>query len=148
LRARAMRCLARREYSRVELGARLLPYAPQADDPADPAAEDLESLLDDLVSRGWLSDERAAEQLVHQKRTRFGMLRIAHELRRKGIAEGLIEATLPELQRSELEAARSIWKRKFPAYPNDPKEKARQTRFLQSRGFSLETIFKILDDSE
>ena len=55
----------------------------------------LDALLDDLAARGWLSDERAATQLVHAKRSRFGTQRITHELRQKGIAEELISAALP-----------------------------------------------------
>jgi regulatory protein len=34
--------------------------------------------------------------------------------------------------------------KEFCALPQDEKEKAKQVRFLQSRGFSLEAIFKVL----
>jgi len=144
LRARALQYLARREYSRAELRGKLLPHA-QADDDFEQAQPvDLDALLDDLTERGWLSDERAATQLVHAKRSRFGTQRITHELRQKGIAEELIGAALPELKDSELEAAREVWKKKFGTAPQDEKEKAKQVRFLQSRGFSLDAIFKVL----
>ena len=105
-------------------------------------------LLDDLTARGWLSDERAASQLVHIKRSRFGIQRITHEMRQKGISDELIEAALPALKESELEAARQVWQRKFSSQPKDSKEKARQMRFLQSRGFSIEIIFKLLRDDD
>lgn len=148
LRARALQYLARREYSRAELRGKLLPHV-QADEDFEQAFNtaghvNLDALLDDLTTRGWLSDERAATQLVHAKRSRFGTQRITHELRQKGIAEELISAALTELKDSELEAARSVWKKKFGALPQDAKEKASQMRFLQSRGFELEVIFKIL----
>jgi regulatory protein len=137
--------LARREYSRAELRSRLLAYA-RAEDYPDQSqpVELLDALLDDLTARGWLSDERAATQLIHAKRSRFGAQRITLELRRKGISEELISAALPELKDSELEAAREVWSRKFGALPKDAKEKAKQVRFLQSRGFSLDVIFKVL----
>ena len=106
--------------------------------------EDLAAVLDDLEKRGWLSDERAATQLVHAKRSRFGIQRITHELRQKGIAEEMISAALPELKESELEAARGVWLRKFGAAPQDEKDKAKQVRFMQSRGFALDVIFKVL----
>lgn len=131
-----MQCLARREYSRAELRARLLPHVLDRDD--------VEALLDELAQRNWLSDERAAEQVVNQRRSRFGSLRIAHELRQKGIAENLIETALPQLQETELEAARAVWQKKFASPPQNPKEKARQIRFLQSRGFSLEVALKTI----
>jgi len=43
-----------------------------------------------------------------------------------------------------LEAARGVWQRKFGALPQDASEKARQVRFLQSRGFGFDVIFQVL----
>ena len=82
--------------------------------------------------------------MVHAKRSRFGTQRITHELRKKGIAEELISDALPALKETELAAARDVWQRKFGIAPRDEKEKAKQVRFLQSRGFSLDLIFKVL----
>lgn len=140
LRVRAMRYLARRDHSRAELHAKLLPQAQEG--------EDLDAVLDELEKRGWLSDARAVTQLVHAKRSRFGTQRITHELRQKGIAEELISAALPELKDSELEAARVVWKKKFGTAPQDEKEKAKQVRFLQSRGFAMDVVFKVLRVAE
>jgi len=136
LRVRAMRYLARREHSRAELHSKLLPHVQEG--------EDLDAVLDELIARGWLSDERAATQLLHAKRDRFGVQRIAHELRQKGIAENLISEAMPQLKESELEVAREVWRKKFGVVPQDAKEKARQARFLQSRGFALDVVFKVL----
>lgn len=152
LRTRALQCLARREYSRAELRSKLQSHV-QAEDEFEQSVDaagtaELDALLDDLTSRGWLSDARAATQWVHVKRSRFGTQRIAHELRQKGIGEDLISAELPALKESELEAARNVWQRKFGTPPQDAKEKARQMRFMQSRGFSMEVIFKVLKMSE
>ena len=164
LRARALQYLARREYSRTELRGKLLPHLKRSEgfgQPFDSSGDssgdspgdsfgfaDLDALLDDLTARGWLSDARAATQLLHAKRNRFGTQRIAHDLRQKGIPEELVSAALPALRESELEAARSVWQRKFGALPQDAKEKARQMRFLQSRGFGFEVIFKVLRISD
>ena len=152
LRARALQYLARREYSRAELRGKLLPYIQveedfeQGFDPSGHVNLDalLDMLLDDLAARGWLSDERAASQLVHAKRSRFGTQRITHELRQKGIAEDLISEALPQLKETELAAAREVWRKKFGTAPRDEKEKAKQVRFLQSRGFSISVIFIVL----
>jgi regulatory protein len=144
--------LARREYSRAELRGKLLPHI-QADADFEQAFDssghvNLDALLDDLTARGWLSDARAATQFVHAKRSRFGTQRITHELRQKGIAEELISAALPALKESELAAARDVWQRKFGIAPRDDKEKARQMRFMQSRGFGFDVIFKVLKTSD
>jgi len=136
LHTRAMKYLVRREYSRAELHAKLLLKATPDDD--------VDRVLDELAARGWLSDSRAAEQLVRMRRNRFGMQRIAHELRQKGIGEDLINDALPQMKDTELEAARSIWQRKFGIVPEDAKEKAKQLRFMQSRGFMPDVIFKVL----
>ncbi|MEJ1959268.1 MAG: RecX family transcriptional regulator [Nitrosomonadales bacterium] len=106
--------------------------------------ENLEILLDDLAKRNWLSDTRATEQIVQQHRHRFGTQRITHELREKGISEELITAALPELKENELAAAREVWQKKFGALPQDTNEKAKQMRYLQSRGFGLDVIFQVL----
>ena len=131
-----MRLLARREHSRAELHAKLLPHVQEG--------EDLDAVLDDLEKRGWLSDQRAATQWVHAKRSRFGIQRITHELRQRGIGEELISAALPALKDTELETACKVWQNKFGVLPQDQKEKAKQARFLQSRGFSMEVVLKVL----
>jgi regulatory protein len=131
-----MRYLARREHSRAELQQKLQPYVQEG--------ENLNAVLDELEKRNWLSDARAATQWVDAKRGRFGTQRIAHELRQKGIPENLIDETLPQLKETEQDAAHEVWQRKFGVLPLDSKEKAKQIRFLQSRGFSMEVIFKVL----
>ncbi len=104
-------------------------------------------MLDELEKRNWLSDARAAEQMVSIKRSRFGAQRIAHELRQKGIAENLISSALPRLKETEFEAAREVWQKRFGTPPKDQKEKAKQVRFLQSRGFALDVVFLLLKSS-
>jgi regulatory protein len=140
LRGRALQALARRELSCAELTAKLLPHVAET--------EDLAALLDDLQKRGWLSDARALEQTVRNRSARFGTQRIAHELRQKGISEELINASIPQMKQGELEAARNVWQRKFASPPQDQKEKAKQVRFLQSRGFSMEVIFRVMKISD
>ena len=144
LRARALKYLARREYSRAELRGKLLPHVQADTDFEQAVPESLDALLDDLTERGWLSDARAVSQLLHAKRNRFGLQRITHELRQRGIAEDLIGAALPQLKETELETAQQVWQRRFGVLPQGAKEKARQMRFLQSRGFALDVIFQVL----
>ena len=131
-----MRFLARREHSRVELGRKLAAYV---DDYAE-----VEALMDELQKRGWLSDERYTEQMVQVRRGKFGSARIAHELREKGVDEALIAGTLTGLKESELDAARAVWSKKFGELPSDAKERAKQIRFLMSRGFRQDIISRVL----
>jgi regulatory protein len=136
LRTRALALLARREHSRAELQRKL---APHTEDP-----QELTDLLDDLAQRGWLSDARFAEALVHDMQAKFGASRLAYELRERGVEESVIRDQLAELKDSELERAQQVWQSKFGVYPEDAKARAKQMRFLQSRGFSFEVIGKIM----
>jgi len=139
LRSRALGLLARREHSRAELQRKL---APHTEDP-----QELTDLLDDLARRGWLSDARFAEALVHDKQAKFGVSRLAYELRERGVEESVIRDQLAELKDSELERAQQVWQSKFGVYPEDAKARAKQMRFLQSRGFSFEVIGKVMRGS-
>jgi regulatory protein len=136
LRNRALGLLARREHSRTELQRKL---APHAEEP-----QELIALLDELAQRGWLSDARFAEALVHDKQAKFGTARLAYELRERGVEESVIRDQLAELKVSELERAHQVWQSKFGVLPEDAKARAKQMRFLQSRGFSLDVIGKIM----
>ena len=136
LRERALRLLARREHGRAELGAKLRPHiSPE---------EDIEALLDDLTRRKLLSDERYAESRAHALSRKFGAARIAHELRAKGLDKGLAERASQAARATEVARARDVWRRKFRAPPGTGEERAKQIRFLQSRGFSFDAIRAVL----
>ena len=132
--------LARREYSRLELERKLAPFTGIAGEIAD--------LLDDFERRGWLSESRVVAQVLASRRRRFGAQRIAHELREKGISGAAIAGAQLQLQESEFDAARAVWMRKFGVAPSNSRDKARQMRFLQGRGFSLDIIRRLLRDIE
>jgi len=136
LKTRALDYLAQREHSRVELGKKLAPCAP--------TLEELSFVLDSLEQCGLLSDGRMVEQVIHVRRRKFGSRRIVHELQQKGIDENLIAVVLPHLKETELETARTVWRKKFGAIPANEKERAKQIRFLMGRGFAAEIIGQVL----
>ncbi|MDP2397041.1 MAG: recombination regulator RecX [Burkholderiales bacterium] len=135
LRARALRHLARREHTRHELALKLAPHAESETEVAQ--------ILDDFTQRGWLSEQRAAEQIVHARIRRYGPVRIRRDLEAKGVSVEAATAVLATLKEGELEAARAVWKRKFHAPPANAAERAKQTRFLLGRGFGSEVIVKL-----
>ena len=142
LRNRGLRLLARREYARGELHAKLQPYAPDE--------ETLTALLDDFETRKWLSDIRFAEQWAHFRSERYGSRRLEAELRQKGVASEVITEALDQVREGEEQRAYSLWKRRFGAASDDPKERARQLRFLVARGFAPDIIYRVVgaDDSD
>ena len=132
--------MAKREYSYKELGQKLKTYAEESDD--------IPALLDEFREKGWLSDLRFTEQIVHARKAKFGSARVAHELREKGIAEDLIADAVASVKAGELDHAREIWRKKYDVPPKTREEWAKQARFLQSRGFGFDIIKKVLNSQE
>jgi regulatory protein len=136
LRARALKLLARRDYSSVELERKLAPYV------AD--VGELSALFEELRRLGWLSEQRLAEQLVQKSAGRFGARRIVEQLQERGIDHELAARVRGELQASELQRARAVWGKRFGRLPADLRERGRQARFLEQRGFDAEVIRRVL----
>ncbi len=138
LEMRALRYLARREYSRLELERKLSAH----DRSLAPAI--LAEVLDKLECEGVLSTERAAEQImpktVRSSRARFGSRRIIHALKEKGIDAACIQEALPSLKETEQDAAFAVWQKKFAKSPESKEEWGKQMRFMMNRGFSIDVI--------
>jgi len=140
LKARALRLLMRREQSRAELARQLLPHAE--------STEAVEQLITELLQRKLLSEDRLAESRAHTLSRKYGASRVRHDLRAKGVGEETIERVTAEAKATEFERALEIWKKKFRTASTTPAERAKQMRFLASRGFSGDTIRKVLGHSE
>jgi len=136
LKSQAIRLLARREYARNELEEKLA--AKGAD------RNELRLMLDELTSLGFLSDERYARTVANQKAGRYSRRSIAGGLKAKGVGTDAIGAALSEADASDESTLLALWQRRFGRVPADEREKARQVRFLQSRGFALSAILKLL----
>ncbi len=143
LRGRALRMLGRREFSRVELQKRLRGFVEAGKE------HELEALLDDLAERGWLSDERFADALVRKRKGQFAHRSIARELKQAGVDEDVTSAALSEIDPDEeFAAALALVRRKFRKAPADQKEKARQIRFLQSRGYGFGLALRVIKHAD
>jgi regulatory protein len=136
LKAQAVRLLARREYARADLEQRLLAKGAPRDEIA--------AVLDELAAQGLLSNDRYARALVAQKSGSYSRRSIRGELKRKGVGGDAIDAALADATIEDDAALRALWQRRFDAPPANDREKARQVRFLQSRGFDLSAILKLL----
>ena len=134
LRARALRLLARREHTRQELESKLAPHAG--------SSEDLQGLISGLKQKNQLSEERFAEGRARSLSRKYGAARIRQDLRAKGVAEELVARF--SSSEDELQRAKAILERKYRMPAATREEKAKRMRFLQSRGFSSEIIFKLL----
>jgi regulatory protein len=132
-RTTALSCLARRDFSSGELADKLRAKA----------FDELMvvELIAALTREGILNDERYAQNYVayHAGRGQ-GPLRIAADLRRRGLAAQLIDGALsggPDWRALALKVSRA----KFgPQPPGSWALKARQARFLLYRGFAADQI--------
>jgi regulatory protein len=140
LRDRALRLLARREHSRVELQRKLTPFS------ANP--EELDTLLDELTNRRLLSEDRYAEERSRVLSRRYGSARIAHDLKTRGVSDEVVERTVAEARRTDLDRAREVWRKRFGEVARSREERAKQMRFLQSRGFSMDVINQVIRGAE
>jgi len=130
----AVGLLTRREHSRAELAQKLTArgFAPA----------DIESQLDRLAAQRLQSDSRFAEAYVRARIGRgYGPQRIRAELRERGIMAELIDQAFAVQPAADTPRIDEIWRRKYAGrLPADYRERARQMRFLQQRGFSLADI--------
>lgn len=140
LKGRALRCLAAREHSRAELQRKLAPYEEELGQ--------IVRVLDELQAKGFISEERVAASLLHRRAARLGDRRIRQELQAKGLDAGTVAQALEQLQGTERERALAVWQRKFGMPAQDAKERARQVRFLLTRGFSAEVVRRVVQGGD
>lgn len=139
IRIAAMDLLARREHSRRELKQKL---KKRFDD------EDLiEQQLDRLCEENLQSDSRYAASLLRQRINRgHGPLRIRQEMRQKGISDTELALAMEEESPDWYALAEDTYRRKFGELPpQDIREKAKRSRFMQYRGFGLDHFQHLMD---
>jgi regulatory protein len=137
LRARALRLLARREHSRSELARKLAPRAE--------STQALDGLLDLLEQKKQLSNQRFAAERARVLSRKYGAARIRQDLKARGVDAETVASISSE---GDLEQARAILARKYREPAATREDRAKRMRFLQSRGFSSEIIYKLLSARE
>ena len=138
-RRRALDILARREHSRLELERKLLQrsFVPEI----------VEEVLDRLQTDGLLDEGRFLDSFI---RTRIGKgqgpARIQAELGQRGIDRSRVQAWLREAEFNWPSLAAGVREKRFgPDRPESFKERVRQARFLEYRGFDSEQINAALE---
>lgn len=136
---KAVSYLARREHSQSELRWKL---SSRGYDEIE-----IEEALERLVDQGLQSDERFAEAFVQMRYQRgSGPYKINMELNQKGVDETTVEQALNSDEFDWFELARSVYEKKYRGKGfSNYQEKAKRSRFLQSRGFSSEQIQYAID---
>ena len=134
LRERAMNFLARREHTVTELTTKLLK--------AEFDLDDINKVIDKLTAENLQSDQRFSQSYLRYRSQRgFGSQRIRQELKERGVDSELIKTTLNEADIDWFLLARTARCKRFgEQIPDDYKQRAKQQRFLQYRGFSHDQI--------
>jgi regulatory protein len=95
-------------------------------------------VLDRLISKNYLNDEKFARYFVENYRLKKGIStkRLILELRKKGISQTIIDATLSELPRDDQQEITKIITKKRAKYPGDPQK---LIQYLVRQGFDYES---------
>lgn len=140
LKGRALRLLGAREHSRAELERKLIQHE------EEPGS--LAKALDELQAKGFINEQRVLESVLHRRAAKLGTTRIRQELQGKGLAPEAVLEAVEHLRATEVERAREVWRKKFGEPPLDASERAKQMRFLASRGFGGEAIRKVVSSGD
>lgn len=136
-RRKALDLLARREHAVGEIRDKLINKGV--------GRQVVDNTVENLVVEGLLSDRRFVEDFLRARKNRgYGPLRIKAELRQRGIDDELVLDFINPRDEQWAENIRNVWHKRFGGQlPGDMKERARQTRFLQYRGFTSEQISQL-----
>ena len=136
LKGRALRLLSGREYSRAELERKLRAHEDE------PGA--LARALDELQAKDFINEQRVVDSVVHRRAPKLGSQRIRQELQAKGLEPEAVAEAIAQLRSTEVDRAREVWRKKFSNPPFDAVQRAKQMRFLATRGFEGDTIRRVV----
>lgn len=140
LKGRALRFLSQREHSRAELERKLAPH--------EEVPGELTKALDELQARDFINDGRAVDSLVNRRSGKLGSTRIRQELAAKGLSGEAVTEAMAGLKDTEQSRAVEVWRKKFGQAPQTPQERAKQMRFLLTRGFNAEVVRRVVQGSD
>jgi len=140
LKSRALRLLSQREHSRTELERKLSQH--------EQAPGELAKALDELQARDFINDGRAIESVVHRRAGKLGAARVKQELAARGLSGEAVAAAMEGLRGTELDRAQGVWRKKFGSPAADANERAKQIRFLLTRGFNAEIVRKVVQGAD
>jgi regulatory protein len=135
-----LRLLSQREHSRPELERKL--------GGAETDPDELARALDDLEAKGFISEVRVVDSVIHRRAAKLGTGRLRQELQAKGVSAEAVAEAVDRLRGTELERAREVWRKKFGEPAQDAAGRAKQMRFLATRGFGGEAIRRVVSGSD
>jgi len=137
--ARAVNLLSSREHSQAELRTKLRK--------AEFKLDEINETIDKLTKADIQSDARFAENYLRYRSQRgFGSQKIRLELKERGVDSYTINTAFDQAEIDWFELTVTVRHKRFGARaPDDLKDRAKQQRFLQYRGFTHEQINESLN---
>ena len=136
LKGRALRLLSQREHSRKELEQKLKPH--------EETPGELAEALDFLAAKDFINEKRVVESVVNRRASKLGAARVRQELVAKGLPADDISEAVEAMRSTEQDRAMQVWRKRFGTPPLDASERAKQVRFLVSRGFAPEVVRRVV----
>jgi regulatory protein len=131
-----LRLLSQREHSRKELEQKLKSH--------EETPGELAEALDFLAAKDFINEKRVVESVVNRRASKLGAARVRQELIAKGLPADDIAEAVEAMRSTELGRAMQVWRKRFGASPSDASERAKQVRFLVSRGFAPEVVRRVV----
>ena len=161
LKTRAVYYLSKREYSRAELAKKLAQPTYKARQkafvhkmplPETPSPAIIEVVLDDLERQGFLNDIRFAQALARQSAKKHGVARVMFNLKPHQLDASTTQQLAIQLKSTELPRCYEAWVKRFAHinrthmdFKDSQTALGKQGRFLMQRGFSNESVKKVLN---
>lgn len=135
----AVSLLAKKNYASGEMHRQLIRLTE--------STVDIERVLRRLIDNHALNDTQLLAYLFDkQVKKMHGPTRIKQEMRQKGFPAAQIEQGIDNGDIDWYQLAKEARIKKFgEALPSDPKEKNKQIRHLQYKGFTMDMIFEALN---
>ena len=140
LKGRALRLLSQREHSRQELERKLRPF--------EEVPGELAQALDFLQAKDFINEQRVLESVVNRRASKLGASRVKQELQAKGLDPQAVSEALQGLRETEVDRAREVWRKKFGQPALDANARAKQMRFLLTRGFAAEAVRRVVSGAD
>jgi regulatory protein len=137
IRCVILRWLAQRDYSQQEIRQKLKSKQNIALNEIE-----IDIILSDLMQAGFINESRYTENYIRYRRVKgYGPVRISLELQVRGIKDEMIAEHLKITDNAWFVEARHVWRKRFKmGQAADIKQRAKQMRFLQYRGYTQEQI--------
>ena len=137
---KALDLLSRREHSPLELNRKLQQRG------FDSAL--IAQILLEFTDQHWLDEARFTECYIHNRSQKgYGLLRIQQELQQRGIDKTCTQQVVADMEIDWFALAEQALSKRFATAPSsNPKQRLREMRFLQYRGFSHDQIRALFND--